>query len=493
MSASAEFPPLTEERRAAIELEQRRINDVHFERRRAEFGLGPMRSTPLDPPGWIVTLSDHRLPPSEVRAVDATNNAAVTAEDFYSYMPAGQFIFVPTRELWPARSVNNRVQPIPGSPGKASDWLSKNKPVDQMAWAPGEPMLIQDRLVSNGGWIAQPGCACFNLYRDPPTTQGDAAQASRWVDHIRRVYPTEADHIVRWFAHRVQRPGEKVNHALVLGGGQGIGKDTLLEPVKYAVGPWNFADVSPSHLLGRFNGFVKSVILRVSEARDLGDMDRFAFYDHMKIYTAAPPDVLRCDEKNLREYSVMNVCGVIITSNHKSDGIYLPVDDRRHFVAWSDLTKDDFTPTYWNDLWRWYASGGLGHVAAYLSALDLSSFDPKAPPAKTAAFWEIVDASRAPEDAELADTLDALGNPDAVTLGEIALAASPSFREWLGDRRNRRQVPHRLEAAGYVPVRSPSAKDGLWKVLGKRMVIYSKASLTPHDRIASATALGRNW
>ena len=31
----------------------------------------------------------------------------------------------------------------------------------------------------------------------------------------------------------------KVNHALVLGGEPGIGKDTLIEPVKGAVGPWN--------------------------------------------------------------------------------------------------------------------------------------------------------------------------------------------------------------------------------------------------------------
>ncbi len=100
-----------------------------------------------------------------------------------------------------------------------------------------------------------------------------------------------------------------------------------------------FSEVSPQHLLGRFNGYLKSVILRVSEARDLGDVDRFAFYDHMKAYTAAPPDVLRVDEKHLREYSVPNVCGVIITSNHKSDGIYLPADDRRHFVAWSPLSK----------------------------------------------------------------------------------------------------------------------------------------------------------
>jgi hypothetical protein len=84
---------------------------------------------------------------------------------------------------------------------------------------------------------------------------------------------------------------------LVLGGAPGIGKDSLLEPAKYAVGPWNFSEVSPKNILARFNGFLKSVILGVSEARDLGDFDRFAFYEATKIYTAAPPDVLRVDEK----------------------------------------------------------------------------------------------------------------------------------------------------------------------------------------------------
>jgi hypothetical protein len=209
------------------------------------------------------------------------------------------------------------------------------------------------------------------------------------------------------------------NHAIVLGGSQGIGKDTLLEPVKQAIGPWNFVEASPQQMLGRFNGFLKSVILRVSEARDLGDVDRFKFYDHLKAYTAAPPDVLRVDEKHLREHSVLNVCGVIITTNHKTDGIYLPADDRRHFVAWSDLAKEDFTPAYWDDLWGWYAAGGNCHVAAYLAGLDLSAFNAKAPPPKTAAFWEIVDANRALEDAEIADTIDLLGNPPATTIDRI--------------------------------------------------------------------------
>jgi hypothetical protein len=247
-----------------------------------------------------------------------------------------------------------------------------------MTWAPGEAQLIIDRLISEGGWIVRPGVTVFNLYRPPTLVPRDAKGAKRWLDHVHKVYPNDADHIIRWFAHRKQRPHEKINHALVLGGEPGIGKDTLIEPVKRAVAPWNVSEVSPQQVTGRFNGFLKSVILRISEARDLGEVDRFAFYEHMKAYIAAPPDVLRVDEKNLREHAVPNLCGVIITTNYKVNGIFLPANDRRHYVAWSDLKEKDFEDGYWTGLWSWYDQGGDRDVAAYLAELDLSDFDPKA-------------------------------------------------------------------------------------------------------------------
>ena len=45
--------------------------------------------------------------------------------------------------------------------------------------------------------------------------------------------------------------------------------------------------------------------------------------------------------------------------------------------------------------------------------------DPKAPPPKTPAFWDIVDASRAPEDAELADVIDALSAGVKTAKGDL--------------------------------------------------------------------------
>jgi hypothetical protein len=360
----------------------------------------------------------------------------VTVDDFVAYLPAHNYIFIPCRETWTGSGVDARVPPLAvlktnGQPKlsngkpvliKATKWIDANRPVDQLTWCPGEQLLIPGRLVVNGGWIEHKGVTSFNLYRPPRLKLGNAQQAGRWIEHVHKIFvSTDAEHCIRWLAHRVQRPEQKINHALVLGGAQGIGKDSLLEPVKHAVRPWNFHDISPTHLLESFNSFAKAVVLRVSEARDLGEVNRFSFYDRTKVYTAAPPDVLRINEKYLREYYVFNVVGLIITTNHETDGIYLPTDDRRHYVAWSERTKNDFEPSYWNRLWSWYwQEGGFGHVAAYLMELDISAFDPNVPPPKTPAFWDIVNASAAPEDAELADVLDALGNPDAVTLVQLS-------------------------------------------------------------------------
>jgi Family of unknown function (DUF5906) len=418
---------------------------------------------------------------------------AVRREDFVAYLPAHNYIFMPTREPWPGSSVNAVLPAVKITKDKsipASTWIDRHQAVEQMTWAPGEDELIRDRLISAGGWIERTGATCLNLYRPPTLASGNATKAEPWLDHVHKVFgEDDGGHIVTWLAQRVQQPQIKINHALVLGGPQGIGKDTLLEPLKRAVGPWNFSEVSPQHVLGRFNGFVKSVVLRVSEARDLGELNRYQFYDHLKIYTAAPPDVLRVDEKHIREHAVLNCCGVVITTNYKSDGIYLPPDDRRHYVAWSSITPDNFVDDYWTTLWDFYEHGGDRHVAAYLTELDISEFDPKAPPPKTAAFWDIVYANRAPEDAELADVLDRMGNPSATTLLRIADLAAGEVQIWINDRKNRRAIPHRLERCGYVPVRNADAADGLRKIHGKRQVIYAMAELPPRDRYAAAARL----
>ena len=415
-------------------------------------------------------------------------NATITAADFYAYMPEHKYIFAPLGTLWPAASVNTRLSRI--GKLKPSTWLDINRHVEQMTWAPGEPVDIEGKLFADGGWIKRPGVCGFNLYK-PPIVRRVAGDVALWRQHLERIYPDEVGHIEQWCAHRVQRPAEKVNHALVLGGNQGIGKDTLLAPLKHAVGPWNFNEVGPQQLLERFNGFLKAVVLRVSEARDLGEFNRYAFYNHTKSITAAPPDALRIDEKNRQEYYIPNVCGVVITLNER-DSLYLPPDDRRHFVAWANASKEDadLNTEYWDRIWYWYAGDGLDVVATHLAELDLSGFNAKKPPPLTDGFHSIVNLSRAPEDADMSDVLEHMRWPDAVTVEDIKQRAwelqRHEFHQFLFDRRNARKFGFRFAACGYSPVRNLDAKDGLWVMAGKRQVIYAKDAELVGNRIRAA-------
>jgi hypothetical protein len=157
----------------------------------------------------------------------------VRLADFRARKNTHEFIYTPTGDAWPAVSVNNTIPPVPlfdddGEPVvnadgeqiriKASEWLDKHQSVEQMTWSPGEKMLIEDRLVAEGGWFKRNGVTCLNIYRPPDVEYGNPEKAGPWLEHMHRIYPDDGDHIIDWLAHRVQHPEDKINHTLVLGG-----------------------------------------------------------------------------------------------------------------------------------------------------------------------------------------------------------------------------------------------------------------------------------
>jgi hypothetical protein len=107
----------------------------------------------------------------------------ISLDDFLAHMPDHKYIFVPTRDLWPAASVDSSIQWPDGPEGKMkpSRWLDANQSVEQMTWAPGLPLLIENKLIDTGGWIDHYGCTCFNQYRLPTLQHGDASQAGPWL------------------------------------------------------------------------------------------------------------------------------------------------------------------------------------------------------------------------------------------------------------------------------------------------------------------------
>ena len=234
----------------------------------------------------------------------------VKRADLLGFAPSGNFIHRPTREMWPASTVDKRLPQVGiGSLDKkgkerivpASTFIMRTNAVEQMTWMPGTPEIMEDMVVHEGGIIPNKGMRVYNRYRAPLYEPGDPAAAEPWRQHVRKVFPAtgDAEHIEFYLAHAVQKPGEKVNHSLLLGGEPGIGKDTILVPMRDAVGSWNFQEVAPAAMFGRFNGYLKSVMLRINEVHDLGEKSIYDFYDRLKSVQASPPETVRIDEKNL--------------------------------------------------------------------------------------------------------------------------------------------------------------------------------------------------
>ncbi len=293
----------------------------------------------------------------------------------------------------------------------------------------------------------------------------------------------------------------------------------MAKPLRRGVGASNFEEVTPEQALDpKFNAFLGNVVLRINELKDMGDRARTDLYHKSKLWLAEPPETLRVADKHMRAYSILNKVGVIETTNDKTSGVFLEPSDRRHYVAWSEVRKTDFgarrkgdTATeaeqgrFWSGFHWWLdEEGGTENVAAHLATLRLT-LDPKSPPPKTAAWWEIVNANAAPENAGLRTLLERIisrsdeplnDHVAAVTIPMLASAAScipddGDLHSFLTDRRHARQVPHRLENAGLVPVRNDGDQEGRWHVGQQRLAIYGAKELTPQERIKAAQLLAR--
>jgi hypothetical protein len=198
-------------------------------------------------------------------------------------------------------------------------------------------------------------------------------------------------------------------------------------------------------------------------------------------------------------HSAVNVCGTILTSNHP-DALYLPRDDRRHFVCVSTRTKGDFPDGYFDGLYAWFERGGNEAVAHFLAKLDQSAFNAKAAPPKTAGWQMIVAAGLAPESGDLSDVIEALGNPPALTLSMIKPKApfGSQLRASFEDVKLRRAIPKRLGEAGYIAVPNPdAASDGRWRVPSGnewgipegKTTIYARRELSEDKRLTGARRL----
>ena len=367
--------------------------------------------------------------------------------------------------------------------------------VNHMTWAPGEPQIIRGKFYDKSGWVVEPSAETYNTFCPvPDTSGGDASMATFWVEHVKYVYPNKIDHnhLLDVLAYVVQNVGGKVNHALVLAGEEGIGKDTIFVALKHILGGPNVVGVGPDVILdAQFNPYVKSLVLVIAEARDLG-AGRYKLNNKLKDIITTTSTGLYVNEKGIPQYSIPNHMLVCITTNFPDNGLYVNEGSRRYFVATSKVPhKDPSIPTdYFARLYDWLEADGFRHVAAFLRARDLSRFDPKAPPPMNEGTRQMMIGGLHHDVEKMEDLLDAMGmkmddgavvRPKAVTasmLSEYAgqfienpdsrRATDKDFYSMVAEGRYpKNELSYRLKDCDYTPALHPKSDRGMWKVKGK--------------------------
>jgi hypothetical protein len=236
----------------------------------------------------------------------------------------------------------------------------------------------------DGVLVARDGDVYGNRWRDArPSLDGVAGgDVSRWVDHCKALVPVEAElnHCFDVMAFKLQNPRVKINHAVLHGGDEGSGKDTMWAPFIWSVcGPGlkNRGLVDNDGLTSQWGYALESEILILNELKEPEANQRRALANKLKPIIAAPPETLPINRKGLHPYDMVNRMMVLAFTNDPVP-ISISSQDRRWFCIWSAAGRMDASAA--QDMWRWYRSGGFETIARWLADRDVSKFNPSAAP-----------------------------------------------------------------------------------------------------------------
>ncbi len=255
--------------------------------------------------------------------------------------------------------------------------------------------------------VARDGLVYGNRWRDA-RPKAQAGDVSKWLEHVERMIPEpfERDHLLNALAHKVQFPAHKINHAILMGGNHGSGKDTLFAPFFWAIGgdaKINCSLVKNEDLSSQWGYALECEVMEIAELRQAEAKDRRALENTLKPIIAAPPELLMVNRKGLHPYMALNRVFVIAFSNERV-AISLPSEDRRWFVLWSAAPKLPEAQAV--SLWNWYQHrGGFEAVAHYLHTRDVSDWNPNAPPPLTEAKAIMVEHGMSTAESFLVDQL----------------------------------------------------------------------------------------
>jgi hypothetical protein len=237
--------------------------------------------------------------------------------------------------------------------------------------------------------VARDGDLYGNRWRDArPDVSAVVASESKiasWLDHCRELVPEpeELEHLLNIMAFKLQHPELKINHAVLHGGDEGCGKDTMWAPFIWSVCGSHLKNrgiMDNNSINSQWGYQLESEILLINELKEPDASARRQLANQLKPIIAAPPEMLPINRKGLHPYQMANRLFVLAFSNDPVP-ISLASQDRRWFCVWSATGRMDSNKA--KAMWDWYRHGGFESISAWLHARDVSKFNPSASPMMT--------------------------------------------------------------------------------------------------------------
>jgi hypothetical protein len=238
-------------------------------------------------------------------------------------------------------------------------------------------------------------CRVLNLWRPPVwEIQHDAPEPGPFLDHLRYLFGADevaVNHLLDYLAHLVQRPWERVGHALLITSeAKGIGKSTLGTIIRRLVGEQNSRVAQTKDLKGQFDGWlVGKLVVQVDEVYEGGNWDLAN-----KLKPLITERTVSVNMKYGPQMEIENYARFIMFSNHTAP-LNIEEGDRRYFVFNSTAQpKDD---AYYEQLHRFIDSpDGMNVIYTFLMRRDLSAFNPHRRPPMTDAKRAVIEVSGHP-------------------------------------------------------------------------------------------------
>lgn len=313
--------------------------------------------------------------------------------------------------------------------------LSSNKLLrkpDKTDYLPGVP----DRIAEVDG---EP---VLNLWRHTGT-EAKEGDCSIILDHFAYLLSDEQerDHVLDCLASIVQRPQDKIRHALLLKGSQGTGKTFVAELVKQIVGRGNHHTIAGGEIGSEWTAPLLNIQFLVMEEMDV--FEKRSVYENTK--ELITNDYATANQKHEKPRRARTPKLIMVLTNHDNP-IALAADDRRFFVA--NTAAEPRDTAYYKRLWM----AGFDQLPAFvhhLSQRNLSSFNPSAHPPMTAAKEALIHDSRPQFEQALEDMMERNLPPfcyEIATMAEIRSALAGKIRTAVPNENAIAQVLRRLGA-----------------------------------------------